>query len=80
MTTTGLSEAKAHLSLYGRRAEAGEVTLVLKHSRPAFVIGPVPAGLKAKIKKPGLAKGKIRMAPDFDKTPDDVVAAFEGTA
>ena len=79
MTTTPLSEAKARLSLYGRRAEAGESTLVLKHRRPAFVIAPLPAELKARIKKPGIVKGRIRMAADFDHTPDDVIAAFEGS-
>lgn len=79
MTTTGISEAKAHLSLLGRRAAAGESTLVLKHRRPAFVIAPVPAVFKARVKKPGLAKGKIRMAADFDVTPNDVIANFEGS-
>jgi antitoxin (DNA-binding transcriptional repressor) of toxin-antitoxin stability system len=80
MTTTDLSEAKAHLSLYGRRAEAGESTLVLKHRRPAFVIAPVPVVLRVRIKKPGLVKGKIQMAADFDHTPADLIAAFEGSA
>lgn len=80
MTTTDLTEAKAHLSLYGRRAEDGETTLVLKHRRPAFVIAPVPVMFKARIKKPGLVRGKIRMAADFDITPDDVIATFEGSA
>jgi hypothetical protein len=29
---------------------------------------------------PGRYKGKITMAPDFDDTPDEIIAAFEGDA
>lgn len=79
MTTIQFTEAKAHLSEYGRRAEAGDATLVLKHQRPAFLIGPAPRSALPRVKTPGLACGKIRMAPDFDKTPDEVIEAFEGS-
>jgi antitoxin (DNA-binding transcriptional repressor) of toxin-antitoxin stability system len=77
--TITFSEAKARLSLCGRRAQEGTTTTVLKHRRPAFVIAPVPVPHQHRPKKWGLAQGKIRMAPDFDPTPADVIAAFEGT-
>ncbi|MEK7994244.1 MAG: type II toxin-antitoxin system prevent-host-death family antitoxin [Planctomycetota bacterium] len=77
-TTINLSEAKANLSACARRAEAGEVLTVLKHHRPVFVIAPAPAARKAQEKRPGLAEGRIRLAPDFDRTPDAVIRAFEG--
>jgi antitoxin (DNA-binding transcriptional repressor) of toxin-antitoxin stability system len=73
------TEAKAHLSKYGRLAEQGHVTLVLKHNRSAFVIAPVPQPEQARPKNPGIASGRIHMAPDFDTTPEEVVAAFEGS-
>ncbi len=73
-----LTEAKAHLSEYGRLAEGGQITVVLKHQRPAFVIAPAPRGSEARLKRPGLALGKIHMAFDFDTTPEEVVKAFEG--
>jgi antitoxin (DNA-binding transcriptional repressor) of toxin-antitoxin stability system len=74
------TEAKANLSKYGRLAEQGRTTLVLKHRRPAFCIAPVLRGAQPRVKTPGLAKGRIRMAPDFDVTPPDVIASFEGSA
>ena len=52
--------------------------MVLNHSRPAFVMSPVPCAQRPHPKKPGLAKGKIHMAADFDRTPESVIRAFEG--
>lgn len=80
MTTTTIpfSEAKTHLSKYARRAEAGQGTLVLKHHRPAFVIMPVPGGVAGRTKHPGMARGRIRMAADFDATSVEILDAFEG--
>ena len=72
------TDAKAHLSKYGRLAEKGQTTLVLKHHRLAFMIAPAPDDSeKARQKTPGVAKGRIRMAPDFDVTPEEVIATFE---
>jgi antitoxin (DNA-binding transcriptional repressor) of toxin-antitoxin stability system len=74
-----LTEAKAHLSRYGRLAQKGQATLVLKHNRSAFLIAPVPPSGTSRRKTPGLAKGRIHMAPDFDVTPPEWVSAFEGS-
>jgi antitoxin (DNA-binding transcriptional repressor) of toxin-antitoxin stability system len=73
------TEAKAHLSKYGRLAELGQTTLVLKHHRSAFLIAPVPPQEQTRAKMPGVARGRIHMAPDFDVTPTDVIASFEGS-
>jgi antitoxin (DNA-binding transcriptional repressor) of toxin-antitoxin stability system len=73
------TEAKAHLSRYGRLAEEGKTTLVSKHHRAAFLITPVPQVDKTRRKTPGLARGRIHIVPDFDVTPEDVIHAFEGT-
>lgn len=78
-TTVQFTEAKTHLSEYARRAEAGHATLVLKHRRAAFLIAPPPQATRSRPKKPGLAGGRIRMARDFDKTPEGVIQAFEGS-
>ena len=77
-TSIPFTEAKAHLSRYGRLAEEGHTTLVLKHRRSAFLIAPVAPADQARPKSLGLARGQIRMAPDFDATPEDVIHAFEG--
>ena len=78
-TTVPFADAKAHLSKYGRLAEEGKTTLVLKHRRAAFLITPVPREAEvAHPKKPGIAAGCIHLAPDFDETPDAILDAFEG--
>jgi len=77
-TEIPFTEAKSHLSRYGRLAERGQTTLVLKHRRSAFLIAPVPATDKAKPKTPGLAQGGIHLAGDFDATPENVIRDFEG--
>ena len=74
------TEARLHLSKYGRLAEKGQSTLVAKHRRVAFRIAPVPPTEQARPKSPGLACGRIHMAPDFDVTPADVIASFEGVS
>lgn len=75
-----LTKAKARLSEYGRLAEEGQITIVLKHQRPAFIIAPAPRRFEARPKRPGLACGEIRMAADFDATPEEVINTFEGEA
>ena len=78
LITIPFTEAKAHLSRYGRLAEGGQTTLVLKHHRSAFQITPVALTRKLRKKTPGLARGQIHLAPDFDVTPEEVLRAFEG--
>jgi len=80
MISIAFTEAKAHLSKYGRLAEEGRTTLVLKHRRPAFRITPASPSEQPRPKTPGLAQGGIHMAPDFDATPAEVISAFEGAA
>lgn len=72
------TDAKSRLSKFARLAEGGQTILVLKHRRPAFVIGPVPNTSEARIKNPGIAAGRICMSADFDVTSDDILNAFEG--
>lgn len=77
-TAVNLSEAKARLSHYGKLAERGETTIVLKHHRTAFAIAPLPSHMAGRPKFPGLARGQIHLAPDFDITPDEIIMDFEG--
>lgn len=79
-TTISLSDAKVHLSAWSRRVESGESVVVMKHNRPSFVLAPLRDVETASVKKPGQAKGKIRMAGDFSETPESVIAVFEGRA
>ena len=78
MTTIDLSKAKAELSKYARLAEHGETVLVRRRHKPSFIIAPAPATQTGNTKRLGLLKNKIRIAEDFDQTPDEISKAFYG--
>lgn len=67
-TQVNVAEAKARFSELVRRALAGGEVVIAKDNRPILRLVPLE---QRESRKPGSAKGKIRMAPDFDATPDD---------
>lgn len=70
-------EAKTHLSKLIERAAAGEEIIIGKAGRPMAKL--VAYKEERSPRRPGALKGKIRLAPDFDATPDEVVDAFEAS-
>lgn len=71
-----LYDAKSQLSALVEEAAAGAEIIIAKAGKPRAKL--VPLGPVAR-RKPGRAKGKIRMATDFDAPlPDDVLAGFTG--
>jgi len=67
-TQVNIAEAKARFSELVRRALAGGEVVIAKDNRPILRLVPLE---QRQPRKPGSAKGKIRMAPDFDATPED---------
>jgi prevent-host-death family protein len=74
MVITTISEAKAQLSKLIAKVEAGQEVIIGRAGKPVAKIVPIGAG-KAEW-KPGALKGKIKMAPDFDKLPDDIARSL----
>lgn len=74
MPEFGLREAKAHLSELIDRVEHGETVTLTRHGKPVALVVPVAD------RRPGLLKGRIGMAADFDETPEWLVDAFEGNS
>ena len=69
-----LYDAKTHLSKLVDRAAAGEEIIINKYGRPCARLVPLK---KAPSRRPGRAKGKIWIAPDFDAPlPRHVLHAF----
>ena len=64
-----VAEAKAHFSSLVRRAAGGEEIVIARDGKPLVKLVSLSQRLQART--PGSAKGKVRMAPDFDETPDD---------
>jgi prevent-host-death family protein len=70
-----LYEAKTQLSSLVERARAGEEIIIAKGGRPVARLVALSSDRPAR--KPGRAKGKIRIGPDFDAPlPDDIATAF----
>jgi prevent-host-death family protein len=71
-----LYEAKARLSALVEEAAAGAEIIIAKGGKPKAKLVPLR---QAGRRKPGSAKGKIRIADDFDAPlPDAVLDAFTG--
>lgn len=76
MHKVNMHEAKSRLSELVKDAEAGEEVVIARAGRPVVRLVPVRRDTRAR--KPGRFRGKIRLARDFDRTPEEVIRAFEG--
>jgi prevent-host-death family protein len=74
--TLNLYEAKTQLSALVDEAAAGAEIVIAKAGKPMAKLVPIRP---ARRRRPGLGKGTVWMAPDFDAPlPDALIAAFEG--
>ena len=77
MEQVNIHEAKTNLSRLVDRVAAGAEIVIAKAGKPLAKLVPYKAD-KPK-RTPGLYKGQIKIAPDFDAPlPDDILDAFEG--
>ena len=75
METVNIHQAKTHLSRLLDRVVAGEQIIIAKSGKPIAKLVPISPSRR----KPGRLKGKIKIAPDFDASlPDSIAAAFRG--
>ena len=75
MKTVKVHEAKTHLSRLLERVEAGEEITIARGKRPVARLVPIVAAPR----RPGLLKGKIRIAKGFDAPlPEELLSAFRG--
>ena len=70
-----IHEAKSKLSKLGELVIKGERVVITKSGKPYLDL--VPHREQQEPRMPGRLKGQIHMAEDFDRTPEEVVAAFE---
>jgi prevent-host-death family protein len=75
MPKFNLYEAKTHLSSLVERAADGEEIVIAKAGRARVRLVPVPEAPADR--RPGRARGRIRIAADFDAPlPADLALAF----
>jgi prevent-host-death family protein len=77
-TKVGIRNFRSNMSGFLRRAHNGEVIVLTSHDKEVAEIHPAAPWTEKTRRKPGVLKGRIKIAPDFDSLPDDMLAAFEG--
>ena len=73
-----MHEAKTRLSELGELVWKGDKVIIAKAGKPYLDL--LPHRPNKRTRKPGMLKGKIRMAADFTTTPPEVIGAFEDGA
>lgn len=68
-------EFRENLARFLREAERGEEIVIMTRDKPVARLIP-PGPLAPRLF--GLMRGKIKMAPDFDVTPQEIIDAMEG--
>ncbi|PIE90753.1 MAG: type II toxin-antitoxin system prevent-host-death family antitoxin [Acidobacteria bacterium] len=71
-----MHEAKSQLSALAERVLKGERVIIAKAGKPHLEL--IPYQPKSASRKPGLLKGKVWMADDFDDTPGEIIEDFKG--
>ncbi len=71
-----MHEAKSRLSELAEMVWRGDRVIIAKAGKPYLDL--LPHRPSTAVRTPGRWKGQIRMADDFDQTPDEVIADFEG--
>lgn len=72
-----MHEAKSMLSALAEKAWQGETVVIAKAGKPYLDLLPHRGDRTPR--KPGRFKGQIRIADDFDQTPEEIINAFEGS-
>jgi prevent-host-death family protein len=77
MRQINIHEAKTQLSRLIDEVANGEEIIIARAGTPvARLVGLAAPGLP---RRPGLLRGKIQIAPDFDAPlPEEILATFEG--
>ncbi len=69
-------EAKTHLSRLLAQVAEGEEIIIGRAGRPIARLIPYVERHEPRV--PGALRNRISMADDFDDTPEELIAAFEG--
>ena len=71
-----MHEAKSRLSELGELVWKGEKVVIARAGKPYLDL--LPHRETPTTRKPGRLKGKIKIAADFDETPEALLCDFEG--
>lgn len=68
MAEVNVHQAKTNLSKLLRQVEQGEVVVIARAGRPVAKLVPVAASTRERV--PGLDRGRVSIADDFDEPLD----------
>jgi len=77
MDLVNIHDAKTHFSRLVERAEHGEEIVIGRAGRPVAKLVPYRSEHSLP-RTPGGWQGRVRIAPDFDELPRELLEAFEG--
>jgi antitoxin (DNA-binding transcriptional repressor) of toxin-antitoxin stability system len=72
----GVREFRGNLTGFLRQTRHGHSFLITSHDQVLAELRP-PSKAEQPRRRPGALRGRIRMAPDFDTLPPDMLAAME---
>ncbi len=72
-----MHEAKTQLSALGKKVWEGEKVIIAKAGKPYLILSPYKETQEKR--KPGGYERQIVISEDFDQTPEELIAAFEGS-
>ena len=76
-STVNIHAAKTHFSRLVERAAGGEEIIIARAGKPLARL--VPLAPRRKVRRPGLLRGRVRIAKDFDAPlPEEILRSFEG--
>ncbi len=73
----GVREFRGNLTGFLRQARQGRSFLIMSRDQVLAEVGPPPKAARPR-RQPGALRGKIRIGPEFDALPSDMLAAMEG--
>lgn len=76
MQIATIHKAKTHLSDLIKKAEAGEDVVICKAGRP--IVRLIKYNNLLTSRKPGVWKGRVKIAEDFDRLSPKLLSAFHG--
>ncbi|MEN8179065.1 MAG: type II toxin-antitoxin system Phd/YefM family antitoxin [Pseudomonadota bacterium] len=76
MHQVNMHEAKTQLSKLVDEVQSGEEVIIARSGKPVARLVPYEA--RKTPRKPGRWSSRVRIAEDFDETPQEIIEAFEG--
>jgi prevent-host-death family protein len=70
-----IHQAKTHFSRLVERVEAGEEIVIARDGHPVARL--VPLRPRKQSREPGIWRGLVRLAPDFDEPDEALLDSFE---